>query len=222
MTVGHAFFGRLVPLVITMGAATLLVFVGANNLEVIRSGQEGQGQGGAARGYQKAQPVTPQGKLDIAKIPGWHLFGKQPIRAKAAPAPKPESIEAPATRLKLTLQGTFLGDKTTEEGWAIISTPNKEQKLYRVGDEIPGGATLYAVEAHQVILTRNGRHESLTLPRPKVGEEAPSTDRPLSRIPGLPEPVVDRLNRSPEVQKDQRALIQEMNRIRKNFSRAPK
>lgn len=219
MTVGHSFIGRLLPLGASLGAATLLVFTGANSLEIVRGGRDGARGGKPVAGYEESRPAGLQNDLDITRIPGWHLFGKHKPGAKA-PAPKPQLIEAPATRLKLTLQGTFLGDKATEEGWAIISTPDKDQRLYRIGDEIPGGATLYAVEARRVILSRNGRHESLELPRPTLEEGAgPEKNRAYEMSSPGPGAAP---GGSPAARREQRALIEEMKRIRQKFSRPPR
>lgn len=40
---------------------------------------------------------------------------------------------------------------------------NGGERIYRVGDPLPGGSVLRRVESHRVILWRNGREESLSL-----------------------------------------------------------
>jgi len=165
----------------------------------------------------QSKSTSTEGIANLSLIPGWHLFGYQDDKPKTKPAPK-QHIEAPKTPLELTLQGTLLGNSATEESWAIISAPDFQQKMYKVGDEIPGGAILYAIESFQVILTRNNRHESLSLPRPLLdGPETSSTNKLPSPKPSasLPMPLPSE-GLSP-AESEERALVEEMNRIRREF-----
>ncbi len=70
------------------------------------------------------------------------------------------------TRLPLTLQGVFVAEPASDSA-AIIARKGQAGRLYAIGDELPGNATLRAVQAEQVILLRAGQHETLTFPEGK-------------------------------------------------------
>jgi general secretion pathway protein C len=118
---------------------------------------------------------------NYSQIASSHLFGQAP--KKLLFQPKPKTIAAPETRLKLQLIGVIF-DKDRENGLAIVSEQGKPQKTYRKGEKLPGDATLYAIEQGRIILERNSRHEALTLKKPEVNSNntTPSTSLPaLSR-----------------------------------------
>lgn len=94
-----------------------------------------------------------------ASIAGWHLFG---VAGQAVVAAAPE------TTLRLFLRGT-LNDARGGGGIAIIADAGGSERAYRLGDELPGGATLKAIHAGRVELERNGRRESLSLPNNMTG-----------------------------------------------------
>ncbi len=102
---------------------------------------------------------------DIARIADWHLFGQAQVR----PAPVAKGpIDAPETRLSLTLRGVFA---SADEGRAraIIAGSGGQEKAYKPGDALPGGARLAEIYPDRVILERNGRYETLRLPREQLG-----------------------------------------------------
>jgi general secretion pathway protein C len=95
----------------------------------------------------------------VEQIDRLHLFG---VVTKTAPLTL-VAIEAPDTRLNLTLHGIV---NTGEPGtsFAIIADSSKTEKHYRIDDAIPGGATLKEIHTDRVILQRAGRFETLRLP----------------------------------------------------------
>lgn len=102
---------------------------------------------------------------DLARVASLHLFGEQtrkPTKQPKAP------IDAPETQLNLTLTG-ILYSENADAARAIISSPRSAEKFYRVGQQVPGGATLDAIYRDRVILLRNGRHETLRLPQERLG-----------------------------------------------------
>ena len=100
--------------------------------------------------------AAPQKSLaDVVNV---HLFGK------LAPTTSKGPITAPATRLKLNLNGVFASEDS-KLAMAIISDASGKQKHYRVGDAVPGGAKLHAIYPDRVILDRLGKLETLKLPR---------------------------------------------------------
>lgn len=118
---------------------------------------------------QTIKKTTPQAQVAasspdtsrqlISGIPGWHLFGVAPIVQE----------NLAETRLQLDLNGIMIG-KDKESSFAIIGEPGKDQKLYRVGDNLPGGAVLYQIDAHGVIIQFNGELQQLPLVKPGNGK----------------------------------------------------
>lgn len=82
----------------------------------------------------------------------WDLFGAGPSRPAVVRA-------APATGSSLRLKGVVTG----EHGYAVIAGNGGGDEVYRVGDELPGGGELEAIEPRRVLIARNGRTESLAI-----------------------------------------------------------
>lgn len=84
------------------------------------------------------------------------LFGS----AAAVIEEQPEEISAPVTRLNLKLRGVY----SSEEDFATAMIEhNRKQEVYRIGSSLPGasGLKLYRVLADRVIMSRNGKYETL-------------------------------------------------------------
>lgn len=106
---------------------------------------------------------TDAAAASLDRISQYHLFGEV---TKQAPLVQ-KIIDAPDTRLSLKLKGVFAASDPAA-AIAIISGGKGEDKAYYIGDKISGGAILHAVYADRVILKRNGRLETLRLPKPKM------------------------------------------------------
>lgn len=225
---------QLLPTVAALAGAALLALAVFSTLNSYRMAQK-EDQSGETTLQSQVRSQPSAASINLGQIPNWHLFGKEDPEAKAKPVPN-KIIEAPTTPLALTLQGTFLGKSKTEGSFAIISSSDDEQAMYQIGDEIPGGATLYAVEPFRVILERNGRHESLALPRPSMegGSQASTTNQshplpgnnPSSSLPNTASQPAPRPTSRPASrprpasrQTEKQALIDEMARIRKKFAK---
>jgi type II secretory pathway component PulC len=100
--------------------------------------------------------VRSQDAVLIAQIPAAHLFGEAPLKAD----------NLTQTRLNLELNGVMLGGKESHS-YAIISEPGKNQKLYHVGDALPGGAKLHQITSVGVVIQYNNKYEQLQIKRPK-------------------------------------------------------
>ena len=113
-------------------------------------------------------PVKPQvGQQEglVRQLPNWHLFGE--LAPEAQPVKTVVPVDAPDTRLKLSLHGTFASaDKDLAR--AIIADERGNEEMYAVGDIVPGNAELSEIQVDKVILQRGGRYEVLRLPRESV------------------------------------------------------
>lgn len=109
-------------------------------------------------------PVQPAGPrapaLDVNAIASAGLFG----RYVAAPAGDDSLLNAPETPLNLTLIG-LLADDREQFSRALIATQGGEEKAYAIGDDVARGVLLQAIFPDRVILSRNGRLETLRLER---------------------------------------------------------
>ncbi|HUG98499.1 MAG TPA: type II secretion system protein GspC [Gammaproteobacteria bacterium] len=99
--------------------------------------------------------------VSIERIVNAHLFGRLDA---AAPALVEEQEDAPDTQLSLELRGTITAS-VEQDALAIIAERGGDERVYSVGDAVPGGASLHAVHFDRVLLRRGGRLEALRLPR---------------------------------------------------------
>jgi len=109
--------------------------------------------------------VTPQASQQdelVRQLPNWHLFGQ--VATEAEPVKKAVPVDAPDTRLKLQLHGTF-SSADPALARAIIADERGDEEMYAVGDMLPGNAELSEIQTDKVILQRDGRYETLRLPR---------------------------------------------------------
>ena len=115
--------------------------------------------------------------LAVTEIAARNLFGK----AKDTSATQ-AVVDAPETRLHLTLEGVFQADKP-EDSAAIIAEPNKPGELILVGGKLPGNATLAEVHADRIVLRRGTVPETL-----RFSDQPPMfTSTPRDDVP-IPEP----------------------------------
>lgn len=109
---------------------------------------------------------------DVAAIKQWSLFGKvAPVTARPEPKPVDLEVKAPETSLRLELKGVFVAE-TPSESSAIIAEKGREANSYKVGDRIPGNATLEAVHQNRVLLRRGGLLEALKFPEDLGGDNS--------------------------------------------------
>jgi general secretion pathway protein C len=113
-----------------------------------------------------AQPSSSAGQtqaheFNMQNILEAHLFGRL---SDAAEPVVVQQTEVPETRLNLQLRGVITND-IAEYAVAIIADNRGRDQIYRVGQQVPGGARLHAVQSEQVVLNRAGSLESLRLPR---------------------------------------------------------
>lgn len=90
-------------------------------------------------------------------IAAFNLFGKAGAVQSNTDA-IPEKL--PETKLKLTLRGVLAGQGNNING-ALIEGPDRDTSYYRVGDQLPGNATLNRVFEDRIIIQRSGKLENL-------------------------------------------------------------
>ncbi len=120
-------------------------------------------------------------KPSMANVVVLHLLGE----SKSSAGKKPTGpIKAPDTHLRLTLHGVFASDNP-ELSLAIISENKGKDKTYRQGDSLPNGVLLHEIYADRVILSRNGKFETLRLIRKQANIKVSSRSSAL--LPGSSE-----------------------------------
>jgi general secretion pathway protein C len=122
----------------------------------------------AGTALPESAPTTPQTNKQevlVRQLPNWHLFGE--IAPEAEPVKTVVPVDAPDTRLKLSLHGTF-SSADAALARAIIADERGNEEMYAVGDILPGNAELSEIQSDKVILLRGGRYEILRLPRDTI------------------------------------------------------
>ena len=109
---------------------------------------------------EQSAPVSEQSPGGNVRLSDMTLFGKA-NRGDGDSVSRVERETAPETGLTLTLHGVFLATRD-ERSSAILSGRNNAAERYRMGDDLPGGAELVAVERNRILLRRNGEVESLS------------------------------------------------------------
>ena len=140
-------------------------------------------------------PAAPSGdsgdnrsaNRDFSPLLSAQLFGK--AEAEAEPdttgLDDQDALDAPDTRLNLTLRATIAATNP-KEAHAIIADSSGDEQVYFLRDSIPGGATLQQVRTDRVILSRGGVLEALRLPREFEGGSAPPPQRRTTRRDNAP------------------------------------
>lgn len=108
----------------------------------------------------RVKTVANTNTLRTHDVSRFSLFGAV---NQAAPVPEETPEELPETRLRLTLTGILAGRQDNSAG-ALIEGPDRQTQYYKIGDELPGNATLHKVFPERVVVERSGRLENLYFP----------------------------------------------------------
>ena len=113
---------------------------------------------------------TNRQTTSLTRVINAHLFGQK----KAAS--RPALIKATKTRLNLVLEGVIAAS-SPDFARAIIAVDKKRAQPYSVGQSLDGvNAKIHSIESRKVLLSRNGKLESLEIDRSKL----PSTSSPAA------------------------------------------
>ncbi|MDX1580434.1 MAG: type II secretion system protein N [Alphaproteobacteria bacterium] len=105
--------------------------------------------------------AAASGPANYASLGQFDPFHRQELNAGAAKSNAlPE--EASETMLDLKLYGVR-ASRDASLGAAVIRCPQNKQRVYRVGEEVVSGVTLRGVYPDRILLSRDGRYESLYL-----------------------------------------------------------
>lgn len=152
----EAMFQRL-PLLVSALLAVVIAWQAVQlGYRLLGAGPVGEvpdgAQGPTASGMPGPPPVNLQAIVDA------HLFGVAGSESAADPS------AAPATQMPLVLVGV-IAQSDPALGLAIVGESATAAKVYAVGRTINGGAKLHSVYPDRVVLERNGRLETLALPK---------------------------------------------------------
>jgi general secretion pathway protein C len=111
---------------------------------------------------QITQASLENKQMNFLTIKDWHLFGQLDTTVI-------QNSEPQKTQLQIKLLGVFFLPNQKKSSFAIIEGEDKLQKKYRLGEELPGGVTLQAIDKEQVILLRNQQPEFLSMDKTKTG-----------------------------------------------------
>jgi general secretion pathway protein C len=125
--------------------------------------------------------------VNVATITGAALFGKNV-------APAPNERNPVQSNIPLVLTG-IMSANDPRDGLAILGPSATVQKVYAVGDNVPGGAKVHSVLLDRVVLDRNGTLEYLALPKNSQGGGIPITAPPTTNALQTENPVVERMRR---------------------------
>jgi len=158
-------------LVVNLLMITLIAYAAATmSWQLVSSFTQQEQAVTVSRSVAKAETRT-----SLSTVSPLHVFGE----ADREPVTSNEPIVAPDTRLRLELTGLF-ASSDPKQSLAIISEKNGKDESYRIGDTLPGNATLHEVYADRVILRRLGKLETLRLKEPAEKLEIGRSDTPAA------------------------------------------
>ena len=157
-------------LVIQILAVTAIAWVIANSVLLFLAGPRDTGTRAVA-----ADASAPAVAFSADQIAAWRLFGRADTGPRAAAATE----RLAETRLSLVLVGVFSADEAGASA-ALIAQPNRKARRYRIGDRLPGLATLEAVYRDRVVIRRAGNRELIRFPEPKAPFVADSPASPVA------------------------------------------
>lgn len=108
-----------------------------------------------------SQPEFGARSVDISQLVDQDIFGQGQLSLKRA---KPLD-KAPDSQAKLVLRGIIFSDNPGD-AQAIIAKHNGKDTAYHQGALLPGGIRLVQIQRDRVLISRNGRLETLRYKKP--------------------------------------------------------
>lgn len=145
-------------------AAVLIVLIGVRAALLVNS----LAGPPASETLANITPAPVRNTLDVPSILRANLFGQAPPSAGGG---------TPVTSMQLVLGGVVAAPDE-KLGVAMIGATASNIEIKKVGDPLPGGATLHAVHVDRVLINRGGSIEALVLPALVPSSGAPQPARP--------------------------------------------
>ena len=150
-------------------AATLAVAIAAAiGWQGVRVGDRISETPQAAAGKNSPADSSDGGKGEAPELEELAFFGTPGEEAKES-VDRAETL--PETNLQLMLRGVMAGDTENRDS-ALVEGPDGETEVYRVGDALPGNASLREVRQRRIVIERAGALETLTFPESEGGRLA--------------------------------------------------
>lgn len=135
----------------------------------------GQDQAALAKPTPVSSAAAPV-NVDSSRLASFTIF-KAPIVESVS-----QNANAPDTSLQLKLDGVFASSSQSQSSAIISEQGQGIGKLYRVGQQVVGGAVLSAVYVDRVLLQRNGQEEVLRFIKSNLlgGDTPPVVSNPVA------------------------------------------
>ncbi|MFO7787998.1 MAG: type II secretion system protein N [Halospina sp.] len=159
---------RINAMPVVTAAALAVVIVAVIGWQGLRMGDRISETPEAAAGESTPGNSSDGGKGEAPELEELAFFGTPGEDAK-------ESVERaetlPETNLQLMLRGIMAGNTENRDS-ALVEGPDGETEVYRVGDSLPGDASLREVRQRRIVIERAGALETLTFPESERGRLA--------------------------------------------------
>ncbi|HNI62243.1 MAG TPA: type II secretion system protein N [Agitococcus sp.] len=135
----------------------------------------GQDQAALAKPTPVSSAAAPV-NVDSSRLASFTIF-KAPVIESVS-----QNANAPDTSLQLKLDGVFASSSQSQSSAIISEQGQGIGKLYRVGQQVVGGAVLSAVYVDRVLLQRNGQEEVLRFIKSNLlgGDTPPVASNPVA------------------------------------------
>lgn len=135
----------------------------------------GQDQAALAKPTPVSSAAAPV-NVDSSRLASFTIF-KAPVVESVS-----QNANAPDTSLQLKLDGVFASSSQSQSSAIISEQGQGIGKLYRVGQQVVGGAVLSAVYVDRVLLQRNGQEEVLRFIKSNLlgGDTPPVASNPVA------------------------------------------
>ena len=180
-------------------AIVLLVLLGNQSLAIYRAA-------GFAPHFETVKAVAPHSvntQYNATDITAQNLFG----RSASDPSQLRDS-NLPTTDLAVTLRGVFTSSNPRNAS-AIIERPDGQTRSYQVNSLVFGQTSLHAVFNDRIVLSTNGRLETLRFPEPtqeQSGTGKGTATAALDQVPKTVKDLVQNNMSSEEIQQTARQL----------------